>query len=188
MISLSFREILLSDAELIQSWRSKKRITNNMATNITISLEAQKQWIKEVYHMHDYYHWLVISNDKPIGYICIKDINLLNQVTSWGFYIGDDQYLGIGGFIPPHFYNWVFSIMKIKEIKAYVFSELTDVIGLHKMQGYSLIPEENNVIIKDGDKKLVIAMSLKLNDWTKKKYQKFNSPFPIKNWSGSPQK
>ena len=54
----------------------KKRITNYMSTDLNISTSDQKNWIKNSYNINNYYHWMILLNEEPIGTICIKDINL----------------------------------------------------------------------------------------------------------------
>ena len=51
---ISFREIKISDAELILKWRRKKRITNFQFTDIRNSIKSQKAWIKSSFHKKDY--------------------------------------------------------------------------------------------------------------------------------------
>ena len=182
MSKITFREILVDDAELVLSWRTKKRITNYMSTDLNISTSEQKNWIKNSYNINNYYHWMILLNEEPIGTICIKDINLENKSTSWGFYIGNDKYLGYGGFIPPYFYNWVFNNFNIIQIKAYVFHPLVKVIGLHQIHGYNFILEENSLIKKNSKEIVVIAMSLSVDNWKKKRYKKFITEFPVNKW------
>ena len=185
MYNIKFREIRINDAERILNWRTKERITRYMGSDINVSVKEQKEWIDDCYNKDDYYHWMVTTNNIDIGTICIKNINLENNSTSWGFYIGDDNYLGYGGFIPPHFYNWVFNNLNLNEIKAYVFEDLKNVIGLHKTHGYEYINKENKLIIKNNRQIKVIAMTLKKEYWNFKRYKNFSSPFPITKWKNS---
>ena len=66
MSNITFREILVDDAELVLSWRTKKRITNYMSTDLNISTNDQKKWIKNCYNKKNYYHWMILLNGEPI--------------------------------------------------------------------------------------------------------------------------
>ena len=186
MFDLNFREITISDAQLLLSWRTTKRISQFMGSEIDNDINKQEQWIQNSYNKNNYYHWIIQSSDLPIGAICVKDIDLLSEQSSWGFYIGNEEYLGSGGFVPPYFYNWIFDTKKISFIKAYVFSELTKVIKIHQMHNYKLTPNEDEVITKNSKRILIKAMSLKSSDWYKLKYNKFRTDFPTLHWKHNP--
>lgn len=186
MKDINFREIKASDAELILSWRTKERISKYMNSNVEFDIDKQKKWIESCYNKDNYYHWIIQSNTNPIGVICIKDINLKNSDTSWGFYIGDEAFLGIGGFIPPFFYNWIFSTKKIMKIKAFVFDDLINVMKLHQFHKYKFIPDEDQYIKKNGLKTIVRAMYLNIEEWEKSNYKKFIAPFPTEHWLVNP--
>ena len=53
---------------------------------------------------------------KIIGFFSINKINLKKSETTWSWYIGSDNHLPLGGFIPPFFYNWVFNKFKINKM------------------------------------------------------------------------
>ena len=67
-----------------------------MNSDIRISQKNQELWIKKSYERKDYYHWIVQNKDEDVGFISIRDLDLVNKTSSWGFYIGEDSALGLG--------------------------------------------------------------------------------------------
>ena len=65
-MAISFREVKLSDAEIILRWRTCPRVTKFMNTDIENNVENQKSWLKNCYTKNNYYHWIIESDNKPI--------------------------------------------------------------------------------------------------------------------------
>jgi RimJ/RimL family protein N-acetyltransferase len=178
---IQFREIKISDAKKILKWRRKKRVTNFQFTDIHNSLKLQKKWILDSYNKKNYYHWLIMYKKKIIGFFSINKINLKKGETTWSWYIGSDNHLPLGGFIPPFFYNWVFNKFKINKINAFVFENNVNVIKIHKFHGYKTL-KKKYTIIKNDKKIKYIKMFLSKKNWNFNKYSKYVTDFPIDKW------
>lgn len=178
---IQFKEIKISDAKKILNWRRKDRITNFQFTDIKDSIKLQKKWILDSYKKKNYYHWMIKYKKKTIGFISVNDIDLKKSETTWSWYIGEEKYFALGGYIPPYFYNWVFSKLKINKIYANVFKNNYNVIQIHKLHGYKALKK---VYIRKKNDKVIkyIKMVLSKKKWDFKKYAKYNSDFPILNW------
>ena len=136
---INFREIKTSNAKKILIWRRKERITNFQFTDIKNSLKLQKKWILDSYKKKNYYHWLISYKKKLIGFISINDLDFKKSETTWSWYIGEDKYSALGGYIPLFFYNWVFGKLKINKIYANVFIDNYNVIKIHELHGYKTL-------------------------------------------------
>lgn len=180
---ISFREINTSDAEKILIWRTKNRVTKYMNTDIDFNIENQKKWIINLYNRKNYYYWIVQHNNIDVGVISLSDYNENKKITSWGFYIGEDDFIGIGAFVPLYFYNFVFKELKILKITAEIFYDNTNTIKLHMLHGYKFEPNSCRTITKNGKEILLIGMSLNVNDFLKKKKDKYISNFPLVKWN-----
>lgn len=181
---LSFREVLISDAQLILDWRTKERVTSFMDTDVVYDIKSQQKWIETCYEKSHYYHWIIQIDGTPIGLINICDYDRKKHITSWGFYLGDDESLGLGGFIPPYLYNFVFNNLDVEKISIHVFANNKNVIDLHKMHGYTLCPELNSSIQKNGQEIILVAMELNKLSWSKSKFIRFHFDFPTTLWNG----
>ena len=182
----SLREVTLDDAELILKWRTSEKVTKFMNSDVANDIDEQEQWISDCYNKKTYYHWIILYNKLPVGLINIQDYSEQNRTLSWGFYIGENNIDGLGAFIPPFFYNWVFNELCIKEIKIEVFFSNTRVIKLHQLHGYKFTPSFYRVSHKDSEDISLVSMSLTSSDWNHNRYKNFLMKFPVNNWSKAP--
>lgn len=171
----NFRPIDVFDSEIVLNWRTSPRVTQYMITDIEYDLDAQTEWIKSLKTRFDYYVWIIQLNKIPIGVINITDIDYDNFSCSWGYYIGNDEYLGHGGFVPPYVYNFVFNNLNFVIVNIKVFSENISVINLHLKLGYELNPFFDELIIKNNIQINLIGMSLHVNKWNVGRYKNFCS-------------
>ena len=127
------------DAALTNQWRSDKRVQNNLRTFLNHSNQKQKEYLKKMNNSKDVLHWIVANNKIDFAYCKALDYdpNLLR--ISWGYYIGNDKFLGMGALVPSIFYNFIFFNTKIKSIRAEVLSHNRSVLSMHKSMGYKLI-------------------------------------------------
>lgn len=183
---ISFREVNIDDADIILRWRTSNSVTKFMNTDIEYDLEAQKNWLLSSYKKQNYYHWIIENDDKPVGLINLADYSLTDATASWGFYIGEENLNGLGAFIPPYFYNFLFGKLSIERINVEVFYNNTNVIGLHLLHGYKFTPDMDRVIIKNKKDILLVSMTLDKTNWNFKRFSKSVAIFPILNWQAKP--
>lgn len=185
---ITFRQVALSDADMILEWRTSPRVTEFMHSDLDYDLEAQKQWIQSCFEKPTYYHWIIRYNDNDVGLLNFIDWDRSKKTTSWGFYIGDESALGIGGMVPPYFYNFAFNVLCVDTITADVFYNNTSVIDLHLKQGYTFEPHRDYVIEKGGNSILIVCMSLKKSVFRSSRLHRLQQEFPISLWNANPTK
>ena len=183
---LSFREVGTDDAELIRAWRSKERVSVNMNTDLNNTAAQQKAWIVSKQSDSTYYHWIIQAAEKDIGLVYLSDIDGKGKTTSWGFYIGDDNYLGLGGFVPLYLYSFVFRGLNLTSILAEVLYYNVDVVQMHLQHGYIFCPRMDHVIDKRGENVLVIGMALNRDRFINSRYDRFNVNLPWEQWEANP--
>ncbi len=179
---LAFRELEIDDAELILNWRTKDRVTRFMSTDIVHDLDAQKLWLSDSFSRPDYYHWIIQYAGKDIGFLNIVDWKPELKETYWGYYIGENSALGLGGIVPPCLYKFVFNVLGVESIKAAIFSENVKVIQLHNLQGYEFERSRDYVIHKNGCDIQMVCMSLDKQTFMRKGYSRLDVELPIKKW------
>jgi UDP-4-amino-4,6-dideoxy-N-acetyl-beta-L-altrosamine N-acetyltransferase len=145
---ISFDEVTLDDTERILKWRTSHRVAKFMDTDVEFSLDNQRQWLKSCYKKKHYYHWIIKIEGKPAGLLNICDYDPVKKTSSWGFYIGEDDAVGYGAFIPPMLYNFLFGQLGVENIEIEVFYNNLSVIGLHQLHGYKFLPNNDRVIVK----------------------------------------
>ena len=129
----------VKDAALTNLWRSDKRVQNNARTFLNHSNEKQKEYLTRMNNSKDFLHWIVAHNNNDFAYCMALDYdpNLLR--ISWGYWIGNDKFLGMGALVSSIFYNFIFFNTKIKSIRAEVLSHNKSVLSMHNSMGYKLL-------------------------------------------------
>ena len=183
---ISFREIRIEDANTILDWRTSDRVTKFMNSDMSYDIDAQKSWLQGSFSKPNYYHWIIQYRGKDVGLLNFFDWNEEERTTSWGFYIGDESALGVGGLVPPYFYNFAFDKLGVEIVLAEVFYNNTSVIDLHLKQGYVFDPKRDYVIEKNGRSILMVGMILCKNKFKASKLSRLRQDLPISNWSASP--
>ena len=178
----TFREIETDDAQMILDWRTSNRVSKYMNTAVSHGVEDQEKWIISSRDRSDFYHWLIVFQEKPIGYISLNEYDREAQTTSWGFYIGEEAEAGLGGLVSPYFYNFCFDTLGVKKVNAEMLFFNTSVIKLHLLHGYEFTPERDRLLTKKGKNILQIAMSLDKARFKKSKFARFQSEFPTSYW------
>jgi hypothetical protein len=184
---ITFREVDVSDAEKILKWRTSSEVSDFMSSEFSGDLKTQENWITRTYLNSDYYHWILNLDSEDAGLLSISKIDLQERSLSWGYYIGESRYLGLGALVPPFLYNHVIKHWKVEKIKAEVLEHNLKVIAMHVFHGYVPVPESDRMIEKDGECIKLQSYSLSSSDWlTNKTYQKFIADFPVAKWIASP--
>ena len=183
---ISFREIVIDDAKKILDWRTSERITKFLNSDMSYDVDAQKRWLEGSFNKPNYYHWIIKYGGEDAGLLNFVDWNREDKTTSWGFYIGEESALGVGGLVPPYFYNFAFDKLSVDKILAEVFYNNTSVIDLNLKQGYTFDPNRDHVIEKNGKTILMVCMSLDKQDFKASKISRLKQHLPTLKWSDSP--
>ena len=179
---LAFRELDADDAELVLNWRVKERVTRFMSTDVEYDIDAQRKWLSNSFSRPDYYHWIIQYAGEDIGFINISDWNPNSKETFWGYYIGEDSALGVGGIVPSCLYKFAFSVLGVESVKAAIIHDNTRVIQLHTIQGYKFEPSRDFLIHKNGVDIRMVCMSLEKQTFQEKGFDRLNVEFPTTKW------
>lgn len=120
--------------EKILRWRTSEFVTRYMYTDIQFDLQKQMDWFKKISQDKNGFYWVIEEKNQLIGFVSITNIDWYNKRGEWNYYIGEQKYGMLGGFIGVYMYN-------------YAFNQL----GLEKMQGAVL---ENNIAVRKIHQKL----------------------------------
>ena len=183
---ITFREVQQGDAAMILNWRTSKRVTQFMNTDLEPDLAAQARWIESCYTRSDYYHWIIQHEGQDVGFLCLTDLDLAARTASWGFYIGDENASGVGGRVPPCFYDLAFRQLGLARIDAEVFYNNTRVIDLHRLHGYRFVPQKDRVIEKHRKEILLVALELTAETFLGGRFARHRAVFPVAQWQNAP--
>lgn len=163
----------VADAAMILAWRVTPRVAEQMVTQIDDDLARQQDWLTGIESRTDYFHWLVMMADRPVGLINYQWTDDDPTVCTLGFYIGEDDALGLGGIIPPYLYNELFFERGVQMIEASVKRQNVDVLELHDLHGFEVLTEQ-----PDAD---MIDLRLSQSMWAAKtRFHRFRSSFADK--------
>ena len=113
-----------------------------MRTKINHSIKDQELYLEKKNSSDDFLHWIINKNGLDFAYCMAHNYIPYSKNITWGFWIGNPNFLGMGGFIASFFYNFIFSKTNIKSITAEVLDHNKQVLSMHKSMGY----EEHKVI------------------------------------------
>lgn len=181
-MNLSFREIESEDAEMILHWRTSQRVAKFMKTVVDHGVDEQKRWILNCRKRPDFYHWLIRDQGEDIGYVSLSEYDPINKSASWGFYVGDDERVRLGGWVPPPFYHFCFTHLGIERLDAEMLYFNTSVIDLHRLHEYSFSPQRDRILNKAGKDLLLVAMSLEKEIFMTGRFALFKADFPTDHW------
>lgn len=174
----TFRLMLESDLEQVMAWRTSKKVSQFMQTDIEPNLEHQKAWFNRVASSDQFVYWIIEYNATPIGVINLADLDEGSKQCSWGFYIGDVNSANLGGFVPPYLYNFLFHQTNITSLVADVMDHNTMVKKLHILHGYCEKGVLDTVIEKGMETFRLRRFELSKSTWLqKKRFSHFVSHF-----------
>lgn len=133
---IGFREIHIEDAQKILDWRTSERVTRFMKSDIEYDLKSQIKWLETGFERPDYYHWIIQFEGRDVGLLSFMNWRREDRTVGWSFYIGEERALGMGGLVPPYFYNLAFDVLGVDRVIAEILYNNTAVINLYLRQGY----------------------------------------------------
>ncbi len=171
---IDFIKLKEEHLEQVLKWRTKENVTKFMFTDIEYNLINQKKWFEKVSKRPTEKYWVIAIKGNLIGLLSLNNLDFANKRTSWGFYIGDDNYRMYGGIIPPYLYNYVFYHLNLNKITVEIMEGNHSVTKIHKLHGYREVGIFKNHIFKNNQFHDVYLMELLKVDWDKKssKYKK----------------
>lgn len=136
-MTIIFRKIKpCEDAELTNSWRSDNRVQSTLRSSFKNTTLEQEEYLKKKNDSNDFLHWIVSKNNIAFAYCMAHDYRSdLNRIT-WGYGIGNTDFLGMGALISAFFYNYFFLNTKIQSIRAEVLAHNKQVLSMHNSMGY----------------------------------------------------
>ena len=183
---IHFREIMLEDAKKILDWRTSEHITKFSNSDMKYDIEGHTRWLSSKFNKPDSYHWIVQFRGKDVGYLNFMEWNAKKKTTEWGFYVGEEDALGVGYLVAPYFYNFAFDVLRVEKVLGRVWYNNTRTIDFHLKQGSRFDPKRDFVITKNGKDILFVCLSLDQNDFKVSKLSRLKGDFPLTKWKGNP--
>nr|WP_275443922.1 GNAT family N-acetyltransferase [Lysinibacillus fusiformis] len=130
-----WRKVQEKHLQKILDWRTKENITRFMYTDIPYSMENQKKWFEVINVSQTSIHWVMEYNENFIGLISLTSIDWQNKRAYWNFYVGEEDYTMLAGFIGFYMYNYAFNELGFEKLLGEVMDINEGVQKLHLRQG-----------------------------------------------------
>lgn len=165
MYNLEFVDILNVNDKLkykVRCWRNKERIRKFMLTQHVISKEEHFDWIQNLMQKNDRKFWIVFANDVSIGSVYLHKINYNQLNAEWGFYIGEDAYIGKGlsKRILYKLLQYFFEVMKFEVLFTKALSDNIIALNIYRKFKFAEIKR-----LSANSGKEIVTLSFSRTDW-----------------------
>lgn len=171
-MTISFRRPTLDDAALLLEWRSQPRINEMMFTNIQPGdISKHREWLKSCEVRNDYEHFIILGDDKPVGYLSYSEIDQINGHCSCGSYFGTPEGARkFGGHVHAYFMDYIFYVLNMRKYVIHIMDSNTRVLKLQRLLGLREVGVLKEHIIKGGIPKDVYVFELLKKDWETRRW------------------
>jgi UDP-4-amino-4,6-dideoxy-N-acetyl-beta-L-altrosamine N-acetyltransferase len=147
--------------ELLRIWRNKPRIRSEMVFQEEISPAQHEIWLKKLLSSGatDKIR-IAVTDGVPFGMIRLKDIDRKVRASDWGYYIGEEEFLGrgLGKRMLKHLVEWAFVEEELGELSTKVNKNNIKALNIYKRAGFHLAGETGDfytmVLKNDGESKI----------------------------------
>ena len=161
-------------AKLIFKWRLMPHVTKFLCTDIDEDFEKHKNWVKSKITDQHCKYWLIIYEKQSIGLVYITEIDFINCRCKLGFYIGEKEYIGLGGLFLPPVYDYIFGTMRLNKIYGEVLNGNELIMQIHKYHGWRKVGTHKNHIVKKSIFYDIHLFELVKDGWLNKQNTKLN--------------
>jgi UDP-4-amino-4,6-dideoxy-N-acetyl-beta-L-altrosamine N-acetyltransferase len=158
--------------EKVRTWRNEDRIRKCMLTQHTISSQEHQKWLGQLANSSTQKLWVVFLDDIPFGIVSLGNIDAVRRTSEWGFYIGDESFLGrgLGRKMICKLLMLYFDSMKYDELITKVLSANLKVIDLYVQFRFRQTGTE-----KYSENENVLTYSFSADDWNRYRKELVNA-------------
>jgi len=180
---ISFREILLEDAEKLLQWRLQPRIAEWMLTAVENDTCKQRAWLTKKREDSGGYHWIVQIKSIDVGYVKMENYDAPKRSAEVGFYIGEERYTATAVGVLHAFYAALFSHFELDNILAGIF-EGNIIMKIHQFSGYERDFSREVLVIEGPPPKIMVPYVLSREVFQHKHPCKNVPNLPMALWNG----
>ena len=170
-----WRKVQEKHLQKILDWRTKENITRFMYTDIPYSMENQRKWFEAINNCQTSMYWVMEFKGELIGLISLTSIDLYNKRAYWNFYVGEEKYNMLAGFIGIYMYNFAFNELGFEKLLGEVMDNNEGVQKLHLRQGARKVGVLEKHILKNDNWYSIHLFEMTAQHWKtiKQKYIKY---------------
>ena len=150
-MNVELRKIEKEDLEQLRQWRMQENVTKYMLTDPVITSEDQIKWFEKISNDDTRIDYVILVDNKVVGYYGITNIDKERGSCEVGFYIGDEKYRGVGVFSKAHrlIEDIVSQDLKLSQIVIIALKDNPSCEAYANM-GFVIDQSYNNVCNKSG--------------------------------------
>lgn len=95
---VDLRPISYEDTDDIVRWRNREAVRNNFIYREEFTREVHEKWMQEKVEKKEVFQFIITEKkeNRKIGSVYLRDIDLANQKCEFGIFIGEEGFLGKG--------------------------------------------------------------------------------------------
>jgi RimJ/RimL family protein N-acetyltransferase len=148
---LTYRPVVLGDAEMLLQWRTQPEIGRYMLTEVVPDPDKQRAWITATNARSDLVHRVIRIKDEDVGYCSIKVTEPASRIGTVGIYIGrPDTPTSLSAFNFIHILNHAFFAMGLHKIVNHILATNDRLLPAQKFNGYRHVGTLCEHVLKQG--------------------------------------
>lgn len=178
MTGVVFESVNLDHAQMLFDWRKSDHVAANMATIFDTDFEGHLAWLGERSKDPYYGHWVIYIGGHATGLVNFQRDHRDSGQGTWGYYIGEQAYMGFGALIPPYLYNALFLDLGFKVLYAEVLAHNEAARSMNITHGYVRENSKDHSIERGGEELLLEHYILTRKVWQQQsRYHRFRASF-----------
>lgn len=169
---IRIRPITEKDTDLIVKWRNEFFVRKNFIYQEDFTKEGHLKWYHEQILTKKVYQFIISNTveNKDIGSIYLRDIDLLNQKAEYGIFIGESDYLGkgVGTEAGRQLLNFAFNTLGLNKVYLRVFSFNKQAITSYKKIGFKVDGVFRDDVFINGTFQDIVFMSILKGEYHEK--------------------
>lgn len=165
--SVKLMRVTENDLALLMDWRMRPEVSKTLFTNPVITMDSQRIWYAKLKNDKSQIRWIIYYDKVPIGSIYIVDIDYNNRRCESGVFIAEKQYNSMELYMNIHWnlFEYIFNVLGLNRIFAYIMSENGAVVKLSKYMGLDIEGTLRQHSYKDGSYHDVIVVGITKQKW-----------------------
>jgi UDP-4-amino-4,6-dideoxy-N-acetyl-beta-L-altrosamine N-acetyltransferase len=156
-----------ADLPALLRWRNSPEIARHMYTDHVITEQEHWRWFQDVVPDSTRRYWATEVEGALVGLLWLFDIDLKDQRTNFGFYVGESSMrgTGVGSWMECQMLLEAFDSMGLQKVHCEVLSTNPDVIRMHQGFGFKQEGVLRQHVVKSDQRVDIHCMGMLREDW-----------------------
>lgn len=154
-IKIYLRPMTNEDTDLIVGWRNNRRVRDNFIYRETFTREIHENWIRTKVETGEVVQLIIcdIENDRPVGSVYLRDIDMAELSAEYGIFIGEDDAIGkgFGSEACVLMCGFAAEELGLKKLILRVFSDNIPAMKSYEHAGFKKVRDLPEIECSDGD-------------------------------------